>query len=75
MTTPAGGAVILDLLDVDYCYGVGPLKIKVTRINYQDPVPHDGDLFYWVEGTEIGWRGHELGHREVLVRGRCLPRQ
>jgi hypothetical protein len=74
MTTSAGSVVTLNLLDSDYCYGIGPLKIRAERIDYAHPVRYDGGLFYPVEGMELGRDGDERGRRQILVRGRCLPR-
>ena len=73
MTTPAG-PVTLRLLDRDYCYGLGPVEIRVEHIDRANPVRYDGDTFYRVEGMQIGHNGAEVGRLEVLVRSRCLPR-
>jgi hypothetical protein len=74
MTASAGRVLTLQLPENDYCYGTGPLTLKVERIDRANPVRHDGDTWYQVEGVQIGWGGADLGRRQVLVRGRRLPR-
>jgi hypothetical protein len=59
--------------ELDYCYGVGPLTLKVNRIGWQSPVPLDGDTWLEVEGTVVHPCGREGGRRQVLVRARRLP--
>lgn len=68
----AAGRVLL-LGEPDYCYGEGPLRIRVDRVDRANPVRYDGDTWYRVEGVQIGSTGVEVGRREVLVRGRRLP--
>jgi hypothetical protein len=57
----------------DYCYGIGALTIKVERIEWDRPVPFDGDTWLEVEGTLIDDAGREGARRQVLVRTRRLP--
>jgi hypothetical protein len=59
--------------DADYCYGVGPLTLRVQRIDWANPVKYDNDTWYHVDGVELTRSGNELGRRRVLVRGRQLP--
>jgi hypothetical protein len=59
--------------EADYCYGVGPLRIRVERIEWAAPVLYDGENWYEVDGVEIGPNGVVIGRRTALVRGRRLP--
>ncbi len=56
----------------DYCYGSGPLTLRVETVGWDRPVLYDGEQWYQVEGVEITQDGTELGRRQVLVRGRRL---
>ncbi|MCA2215758.1 hypothetical protein [Jidongwangia harbinensis] len=62
-----------EFAEVDYCYGVGPLTLRVDRIGWDRPVPHDGDTWLEVEGVVISPAGREGARRLVLVRARRLP--
>jgi hypothetical protein len=64
---------VLTFLEPDYLYGVGPLKLRVDRVDRRHPIAFDGDNWYAVDGVQIGWDGDEVGRRHVLVRGRRLP--
>lgn len=59
--------------EADYCYGSGPLTLRVDRIGWDRPVPYEGDTWLEVEGVVIDRSGHEGGRRQVLVRARRLP--
>jgi len=59
--------------EADYCYGAGPLTIRVERVDWTRPVWYDDEDWYHVHGLEIDHRGAERGPRWVLVRGRRLP--
>ena len=56
----------------DYCYGTGPLTMRVERIDWTRPVLYDGENWYEVDGTELASDGREVGRRQALVRGRRL---
>ncbi len=56
----------------DYCYGSGPLTLRVEHVGWDKAVLYDGEEWYPVEGVEIARDGTELGRRQVLVRGRRL---
>jgi hypothetical protein len=70
MTAPAQRVLIV--AEPDYCFGRGPLKIRVERIDRTHPVWRDSENWYQVEGTQPASDGDEIGHRQVLVRGRRL---
>jgi hypothetical protein len=55
-----------------WCYGQGPIRVRVERIDRANPVRYDGENFYRVEGMQVSPTGAELGRREVLVCGRRL---
>jgi hypothetical protein len=59
--------------ETDYCYGVGPLTMRVDRIDWDRPVPLEGDTWLEVEGTVIDQAGRDGARRQVLVRARELP--
>ncbi|RZU50772.1 hypothetical protein EV385_2555 [Krasilnikovia cinnamomea] len=59
--------------ETDYCYGQGPLILKVDRVEWAKPVPHDGDTWLEVEGVVIDPAGREGARRQVLVRAQRMP--
>ncbi|MEV6636867.1 hypothetical protein AB0M54_39645 [Actinoplanes sp. NPDC051470] len=65
--------LICEFAETDYCYGIGPLTIKLDRIDWDRPVPFEGDTWLEVEGVLIDGSGREGARREVLVRAHCLP--
>ena len=62
-----------EFAEADYCFGVGALTMKVDRIDWERPVPYEGDTWLEVEGTVIGPSGREGARRQVLVRAGRLP--
>jgi hypothetical protein len=60
--------------EADYCYGTGPLTLRIDRIDWANPVQYDNDTWYYVDGVEMTSGGTERGRRRVLVRGRRLAR-
>jgi len=65
--------MVHEFAEADYCYGVGPLTMKVDRVSWGRPVPHDGDTWLEVEGTVIDPAGRDSDRRHVLVRAGRLP--
>jgi hypothetical protein len=59
--------------ETDYCYGQGTLTMKVDRIDWDRPVPYEGDTWLEVEGVIIDRDGHPGARRQVLVRAGRLP--
>jgi hypothetical protein len=57
----------------DYCYGIGPLALRVNRVEWTKPVPYEGDTWLEVEGVVIDQAGREGPRRQVLVRADRLP--
>ena len=64
---------VIRLSEPDYCYGQGPLTIRLLLVDRAHPVRYDGDIWYRVEGVQLGRNGVEVGRRDILVRGRRLP--
>ena len=64
---------VREFAETDYCYGVGPLTIKIDRVGWTRPVPHEGDTWLEVEGLVLDRAGRESVRRQVLVRARRLP--
>ncbi|WP_328475163.1 hypothetical protein OHA21_17785 [Actinoplanes sp. NBC_00393] len=56
----------------DYCFGSGPLRLRVERVHWDSPVEYRGDLWYEVDGMEVSSLGHQVGRRRVMIRARCL---
>jgi hypothetical protein len=69
--SPEAGVLVLP--EPDYRYGTGTLMLRVERIDRSRVFRYDDEDWYQVWGNQIGYDGRELGHREVLVRGRRLP--
>jgi hypothetical protein len=58
----------------EYCYGIGPLVMRLKRVEWGKPIPHEGDVWLEVEGTVIDPRTGRPGPvRQVLVRASRLP--
>jgi hypothetical protein len=57
----------------DYCYGIGTLTMKVDRIDWDHPVPYEGDIWLEVQGRIIHRTGQQGARRTVLVRAGLLP--
>jgi hypothetical protein len=72
MAAPTGTVMIF--AEPDYQYGIGPLRLRVDRVDRAHPAYYDGEKWFPVEGVQLDAAGHELGRRSVLVRGRRLPR-
>ncbi|BCJ53511.1 hypothetical protein Asp14428_49860 [Actinoplanes sp. NBRC 14428] len=59
----------------DYCYGIGPLALRLQRVEWAKPIPYEGDTWFEVEGTVVDRRtGEEGKNRQVLVRAGLLPK-
>ena len=67
------GSPVREFAEADYCYGVGPLTMRVHRVGWDRPIPLEGDTWLEVEGTVIDRTGQEGVRRQVLVRARRLP--
>ncbi len=56
----------------DYCFGAGPLWLRVERIDWDNPVNYNGDMWYEVHGVEVSSTGQLVGRRQSLVRAQRL---
>jgi hypothetical protein len=70
MTAPARVVVILE---PDYQFGMGELRLRVERVELANPVRYDGENWYRVEGVQLTKNGAEVGARQVPVYGRRPP--
>jgi hypothetical protein len=66
-------ANVILILEPDYQYGRGSLRLRVESVDRANPVRYDNEAWLWVEGVQLTAGGAEIGHRKVLVRGRRLP--
>ncbi|MEV6930880.1 hypothetical protein AB0M46_41200 [Dactylosporangium sp. NPDC051485] len=73
MTVEQRPGTVLHLADADYRYGAGRLVLRVERVDVEDPVTVDGEVWYMVHGVQLGGHGAERGARSALVRDRLLP--
>ena len=67
---PAGH--VLTLAEPDYRYGVGPLRLRVERVDRRNPTTYEGEVWLPVEGVQLRADGAELRHRAVLVKAARL---
>ncbi|MEU8241004.1 hypothetical protein AB0C07_22400 [Actinoplanes missouriensis] len=56
----------------DYCFGSGPLWLRVERVHWKSAVRYQGDVWYEVDGVEVSSTGRCIGRRRVLIRARRL---
>ncbi|MGX6600596.1 hypothetical protein ACWKSP_00445 [Micromonosporaceae bacterium Da 78-11] len=56
----------------DYCFGVGPLRLRVEHVDWDNPVNYNDDIWYEVDGVEVSSTGQEVGRRQALVRAQRL---
>jgi hypothetical protein len=68
----SGTRPVIRLAERDYLYGTGELKLQVAHIDRANPMEYDGELWFRVDGVQLGWADVELGPRRVIVRGRRL---
>jgi hypothetical protein len=66
---------VIRVAEPDYLYGTGDLKLRVAHIDRANPIEYDGELWFQVEGVQLGRSGVELGYRRAIVRGRRLARE
>ena len=58
--------------EADYCFGSGPLWLRVECIHWDSPVEYHNDVWYEVDGVELSSLGRQIGRRSVLIRARRL---
>jgi len=64
---------VYEFAESDYCYGIGPIRLRLQRVNWAQPIPHEGDMWFGVRGVVIDRLGREGAVREMLVRASCVP--
>ncbi|WP_433827664.1 hypothetical protein ACQP2E_37495 [Actinoplanes sp. CA-015351] len=64
---------VYEFAEADYCYGVGSIRLRVTRVDRSKPIPHDGDTWFGVRGVVVDRAGHAGEVREMLIRAGRLP--
>ena len=62
-----GAGDILRIAETDYCYGNGPLTLRITRMG-ADPADYPALEWLGLTGVELGPDGAEGPLRHVLVR-------
>jgi hypothetical protein len=68
----ASAGKVIRLIESDYCFGQGPLTIRLDHIDSEHPIQYADDTWYRVEGVRVDGNGMEHGRCEVLVRRRRL---
>ncbi len=63
---------ITSFLETEYRFGLGTLRMRVVRVDWNRPVRYDDDTWYEVDGVEVTADGREIGKRHALVRARGL---
>lgn len=56
----------------DYCFGSGPLWLRVERVRWDSPVDYNDDIWYEVDGVEVSTTGRDVRRRRVLIRAERL---
>jgi hypothetical protein len=54
MAVPPGAYVFAE---ADYMYGVGPLTLRIERIDHAHPVHYERDIWLQVDGVQLDYRG------------------
>jgi hypothetical protein len=62
---------VVTIPEAHYCYGTGPLRLRVTQVE-ENPPP--GVEWLRVKGVEIRWDGTDGDDRDVLVRVAASPK-
>ena len=62
-----------EFAESDYCYGVGPIRLRLVRVDFTKPIPHDGDTWIGVRGIVVDRAGREGAEREMLIRAGRVP--
>ncbi|MEV0899729.1 hypothetical protein [Actinoplanes sp. NPDC049802] len=71
---PSGPAwPVYEFAESDYCYGIGPIRVRLVRVNRARPIPHEGDVWLGVRAIVIDRFGREGAVREMLVRAGSVP--
>lgn len=68
---PLGAGDILRIKQADYCYGNGPLTLRITRLG-ADPADFPALEWLGLTGVEVDPSGTEGELRHVLVRAELV---
>jgi len=63
---------IINLPESDYQFGVGTLRLRVERVEWDRVFLYNGENWYQVYGVQLAADGKALRPRQVLVRGSRL---
>ena len=63
---------VLTLAEADYRYGIGPLRLRVERVDRRNPATYEGETWFPVEGVQLRADGVEVRRRAVLVKAARL---
>lgn len=64
---------VVTFLEPDYMYGIGPITLRVQRIDRAVATRYLGENWFPVDGIELTGTGTELGRRRIHVRAARLP--
>jgi hypothetical protein len=64
---------VYEFAESDYCYGIGPISLRLEWVNWAKPIPHEGDYWLGVRGVVIDRYGRDGAVREMLVRAALVP--
>jgi hypothetical protein len=64
---------VYEFAESDYCYGVGPIRLRLVRVDLHRLIPHDGDTWVGVRGVVVDRAGREGAVREMLIRAGRVP--
>ncbi|GIF11311.1 hypothetical protein [Actinoplanes teichomyceticus] len=62
-----------EFAESDYCYGIGTIRLRVVRVDWDKPIPHEGETWLGVRGIVVDPDGREGVVREVLIRAGRVP--
>lgn len=68
---PLGAGDVLRIKQTDYCYGNGPLTLRITRLG-ADPAEYPALEWLGLTGVELDPHGAEGEVRHVLVRAELV---
>ncbi|BBH65211.1 hypothetical protein ACTI_18960 [Actinoplanes sp. OR16] len=62
-----------EFAEADYCYGVGPIRLRMLHVDWSRPVPHEGDTWFGVRAVVVDGSGRSGEVREMLIRAGRMP--
>ena len=64
---------VYEFAESDYCYGVGPIRLRLVRVDWDKPIPHEDDTWLGVRAVVVDRAGREVAVREMLIRAGRVP--